>query len=326
MKQIITTFFFLFLPYLSGSAQIIENEFERIILNTHLPDQLNLPSGAKELLKSKLDKITTEYGLGGSQVNPRFIITANVNEISKNILATTPTMISVQIAINIIIGDAIDNIKFSNLTLSLNGSDINENKAYINAVQSINPTSKSIKIFIEESKLKITNYYLNNCHNIITEAQTLALQEKYDEAIYKLSIVPKACQQCYLMCQDTLRNIYQKKIDADCQMILRKAKITWESEPNPSGADKSMKILEGISPLATCDNEVNQFIENVTSVLKAANDTLWKLNLKEYLQKLEIQKENIQLQKYYLEYCRDIAIEYARNQPQTVNYNNIYWR
>jgi len=35
---------------------------------------------------------------------------------------------------------------------------------------------------------------------------------------------------------------------------------------------------------------------------------------------------NLELDKIRVNAYREVAVEYAKNQPKTINYNNIYWR
>ena len=209
-----TTILFLFLV-LSTSAftQAKLDDFGRVVLNAFLPENISLPSEAKNLLLTKLNQITTNNGMGGSQVNPRFVITANVNVGTKDIVAGPPQMIAQNIDITFFIGDAITNTKFASSTLSLKGVGTNENKSFIEAIKTINPKNKDVVSFIDEGKRKIIDYYSSQCDFIIKGAQTLVRQEKYDEAIFQLTLVPEVCQECYFKCLDTLGSIYQKKIE-----------------------------------------------------------------------------------------------------------------
>ena len=212
---------------ISSNAQVKLDDFGRIVLNTYLPDNIAIPSEAKSLLLTKLNQITSNNGLGGSQANPRFIITANVNVGTKDIIAGPPQMIAQNIDITLFVGDAVTNTIFSNTTLSLKGVGTNENKAFIDALKTINPKNKEVLAFLEEGKTKIINYYSTNCDFIIKDAQALVKQEKYDEAIFQLSLVPDVCKDCYFKCLDTLTQIYQQKIDADCKVKFNEAKVTW---------------------------------------------------------------------------------------------------
>jgi hypothetical protein len=341
------------------NAQVKLDDFGRIVLNTYLPDNIAIPSEAKNLLLTKLNQITSNNGMGGSQANPRFIITANVNVGTKDIIAGPPQMIAQNIDITLFVGDAVTNTIFSNTTLSLKGVGTNENKAFIEAFKTMNPKNKDIVAFLEEGKTKIINYYSTNCDFIIKEAQTLVKQEKYDEAIYQLSLVPDVCQDCYFKCLDTLGSIYQKKIDADCKIKLNEAKLIWASAQNPLGAEKTGDILSAINPMASCQGEIDAFIKKIDAKLKADEKEKWEFKMKQYTDKIAAHKEqvriaeekgkrddtyrenqsqrdaisqekqssrNFELDKIRVNSYREVAVEQARNQPKTVTYNNIYWR
>ena len=340
-------------------AQVKLDDFGRIVLNTYLPDNIAIPSEARNLLLTKLNQITSNNGMGGSQANPRFIITANVNVGTKDIIAGPPQMIAQNIDITLFVGDAVTNTIFSNTTLSLKGVGTNENKAFIEAFKTMNPKNKDIVAFLEEGKTKIINYYSSNCDFIIKEAQTLVKQEKYDEAIYQLSLVPDVCQDCYFKCLDTLGSIYQKKIDADCKIKLNEAKLIWASAQNPLGAEKTGDILSAINPMASCQAEIDAFIKKIDAKLKADEKARWEFKMKQYADKIAAHKEqvriaeekgkrddtyrenqskrdavseekqssrNFELDKIRVNSYREIAVEQAKNQPKTITYNNIYWR
>ena len=344
---------------IASQAQVKLEDFGRIILNTYLPDNLSLPPEAKNLLMTKLNQITSNNGIGGSQANPRFIITANVNVGTKDIIAGPPQMIAQNIDITFLIGDAITNTIFSNSTLSLKGVGTNENKAFIDALKTINPKNKELLVFLEEGKTKIINYYSTNCDFIIKDAQTLVKQEKYDEAIYQLSLVPDVCKDCYFKCLDSLTQIYQQKIDADCKVKFNEAKVTWTAAQTPNGAEKAGDILSTINPMAVCQPEISNFTKKIDAKLKADEKARWQFKMKQYADKIAMQKEqvriaeekgkrddnyrenqsqrdaisqekqsfrNFELDKIRVNSYRVIAVEQARNQPKTLTYNNIYWR
>ena len=347
MKKIITILS-LTIVAITSNAQVKLDDFGRIILNTYLPDKIALPSEAKNLLITKLNQITSNNGMGGSQANPRFIITANVNVGTKDIIAGPPQMIAQNLDVTLFVGDAVTNTIFSNTTLSIKGVGTNENKAFIQALKTINPKNKEVLAFLEEGKTKIINYYSTNCDFIIKNAQTLVKQEKYDEAIYQLSLVPDVCKDCYFKCLDTLTQIYQQKIDADCKVKFNEAKVTWTAAQTPNGAEKAGDILRTINPMANCQKDVTGFIKVVDAKLKADEKARWQFKMKQYADKIAMQKEqvriaeekgkrddtyrdnqssrNFEIDKIRANSYREVAVEQARNQPKTVTYNNIYWR
>jgi hypothetical protein len=147
---------------------------------------------------------------------------------------------------------------------------------------------------------------------------------------------------------DTLSSIYQQKIDADCKTKLKEAKVTWTANQTPEGAEKAGDILSSINPMASCQKDVDALVKSIDSKLKADEKASWQFKMKQYADKIAAQKEqvriaeekskrddnyrenqskrNIELDKIRINANREVAVEYARNQPKTITYNNIYWK
>ena len=331
------------------------SDLGRIVLNSYIPQQMDLPNESKDLLKTKLIQIATNQGMGGSSdLNPRFIITASVNIISKNIIAGPPQMIAQNIDVTLFIGDAFENKIFSNLTIPLKGIGNNENKSIIDALKRINPNSKQIESFVEDGKNKIVAFYNAQCNFFIKEAKTLAKEGKYEEAIYKLSIIPEVCQDCYFNSLDLIGFIYQQKINSDGKKALNIAKTTWAANQNAQAAEKVSKILSTVNPASNCQSEINTLLKTIESKLNADERAQWQFKMKQYEDRIakekeemrqqeeqaqrdyEVNKENLkiadkqaernfELNKIRLNVYHDVAVEYAKNQPKSISYN-IYWR
>ena len=318
MKKILSALI-LSVAAITINAQVKLDDFGRIVLNTYLPDNIVLPSEAKDLLLSKLNQITSNNGLGGSQVNPRFIITANVNVGTKDIIAGPPQMIAQNLDVTLFIGDALTNTVFSNTTLSLKGVGTNENKAFIDALKTINPKNKEVLAFLEEGKNKIINYYSTNCDFIIKEAQTLSEQYKFDEAICNLMLVPEICKECYFKSKDEASAIFKKKIESDCNEKLKQAQLDWAAEPNINGAKKAAVILTTIIPSDKCKAEISKLSDEIKKKLQEDQKKKYDFDMLEMQKKYDTEQKRIDA-------VREIALEQAKNQAKTFVYNNIYWR
>lgn len=319
MKKIQLVILLLLSFQFQTKAQAKLEDFGRIILNTYLPENSSIPAEAKKALETKLNQITTNNGMGGSAVNPRFIITAVLNVGTKDIIPGPPQMIAQNIDVTLFVGDAITNTVFSNTVISIKGVGTNENKALIDAIKNINPKNKDISAFLEEGKNKIISYYTTQCDFIIKDAETLAKQQKFDEAIYKLALVPEVCKDCYFKCLDDLTTIYQQKIDADCIAKLAKAKLLWSGQQNQIKAEEVIEILSEINSNANCFSNASNFAKQIEAKLKVDEKARIKLALKKYNDKIALEKQQINAYK-------EIAVEYAKNQPKTITYNNIIWR
>lgn len=341
---------FLFLSENIGLAQNTPSidDFGRIVLNSYLPEELNIPVEAKSLLDTKLKQLASSHGMAGSSVNPRFIITASVNVGTKDIIAGPPQMIAQNIEITFFIGDTKGNKIFSSATVSLRGIGNNENKAFIDAFKRINISNQALVSLIAEGKTEIIAYFDTQCDFILKDAKTKEQLGQYDKAIYDLSLVPDVSKQCYFKTQDTLLDIYQQKINKDCQVKLQKAKSIWAAIPSIQGAEESLAIISKVDPLASCQVDIERFIVAVGAKLKADEKARWEFKMKQYQDEVALEKEririaeeksirddnfranqserNLELDKIRLNAYREIAVEYAKNQPKTMTYNNIYWR
>lgn len=333
MKKInLLLFFVLQLINLKAQDAVKLDDFGRIALNPYVSEQAKLPAEAKAQLETKLKQIVTNYGMAGSVANPRFIITANISITTKDILPGPPQQISQNMDITLFIGDAIENKIFANTVISASGVGTNENKAFIDAIKQINTKNKKIESFLEEGKTKIISYYSTQCDFIVKKAESLKQQEKYSEAIYTLAQVPDVCKDCYLKCLKEMPVIYDLKINADGKTRLSEANAIWAASPNNEGADKAISLIMQIKPQAKCFAEANTLLKTINE--KVVADEKERLRKQEEYDKrqqvidAENAKQQVEIEKQRINAYREVAVEYAKNQPQVVYrnvYRNIYW-
>ncbi len=307
---------------LTSSAQNTQGKTEdlgRIVVNSYVSDQIDgLPASAKSMLTNKLSQITTANGLGGSEIQPRFIITPNITVLSKNITPTAPPMHAYTLEVTLYIGDGIEGTKFASTSLELQGAGTNEAKAYIAALKQLNPNNADIQAFVEKGKVKIVEYYNSHCDFILKEAKTLESQQMFEEAIYKLSSVPEVCKECFDKSMDAVAPIYQKQIDRECEMQLAKAQNAWSSGQNIQAADEAAGYLAGIEPAATCFSKATALSKTIAARVKELDKREWNFKLKE-------QQDEVNIRKATISAARDIGVAYGNNQPKSVTYNIRGW-
>ena len=291
----------------------------RITLAAYVPQQIDkMPDAARSILANKLNQIVTQNGMGGAANNERFIITANVNVISKDLTATAPPMTAFVLEVTLYIGDGFVGTKFSSTSISVKGVGESETKAYISALKGISPTNSNIQSFVGNGKSKIIEYYNSKCDFIIKEAQTLVSQNNFEEAIFKLTSVPEVCKDCYDKCMDAVGPIYQKQIDRECKSKLMEANTAWNAAQDSYGADTAGGILAQIDPNASCYKEALALSNKIAQRIKEIDQRDWKLQLKE-------QQDNVDIQKATIKAIRDIGVAYGNGQPKTVTYNVRGW-
>jgi len=317
MKKLL---FFLFAlsPVFGAFAQNTQgkvDDFGRITLAAYVPEQIDeMPVAARSILSNKLSQIVTDGGMGGSAMNERFIITANVSVMSKNITATAPAMHALSLDITLYIGDGIDGTKFSSTSVSVKGVGENETKAYISALKGISANNNAIKTFIESGKAKILKYYNTKCDFIISDAQSLANQGRYEEAFYKLSGIPEISKDCYNKARSIIIPIYKNHRDKICQTRLMEAKTIWAASQNYDGAVAAGDILSQIDPTSACYAEVKKFVAEIAKGVKEKDNKEWQFIFKQQ-----------QLDSDVLKSAYSLGMAYANRQPQAVVYNIKGW-
>jgi hypothetical protein len=316
MKKILLP---LFLLYSYNLLAQTSTNTSRIVLNAVVLDKDNkLPGEAKSQLESKLNQIASDNGVGANSINPRFVIAAKLNIISKDIIAGPPQMIALNLEVDFFVGDAVDNQVYANTTVILKGVGTNENKALINAVQNVAVKNKTFAELVNTGKSKIVEYYSQKCDFITKRAATLSQQQNFDQAIYELMQVPDVCKACYDRCLEAVQTIYQKKIDREATLSLTKAKATWNANQNIKGATEAADFLGKIEPLSASFKEGLELAERIRKKVEADEKRDWEFKMKRYADGVKIEQQRV-------EAARQAAVTYYQNQPKVIVYNRIIW-
>jgi len=199
----------------------------RIVLNTFIPDDiLKEAPHARKLFYSKLAQIASLNGVGGSKsdVNSRFIISGNLNVLTKDIMPTSPPKYLVTIETTLAIGDGVDGKAFATEYIEFKGIGGSDDKAFLSAIKKVNPRHRMVKQLVEEGKKKIIEYYNSKCDFIAKTANTQKELRQFDLAIYTLSQVPNVCRDCFETSMDLAARIAEEKFEFECQSKISETK------------------------------------------------------------------------------------------------------
>lgn len=335
----------------------------RIALKAYVPSDIgDLTPTAQKMLTDRLQRIVTSNGIGGTSFDNRFILTAKITELSKDVSATTPIIYSYTLEITFLIGDAVSGTLFSSTTIEQKGAGNSETKAYIKAINGIKPKSKNYQEFLDEAKTKIVEYYNSKCDFIQKEALAKADKKEYEEAITTLLAVPEVCKDCYMACQDLTVKVYKMKMENECLENIQNANVAktnneWDEAanylvtilPDVSCFDKAQTILKEIEDhrcaealgkakgaWASMDSyKASQWLGEIsadskcyTEALALGNEIKSKLMKdedKEWSFQLKKQQDNVDIRKASIKASRDIGVAYGNGQPKTIQYNVRGW-
>ena len=140
-------------------AQERFDDIGRISIHAYVPESEELPYESHKLLETKLSQIISANGISDNENIVRFILTAKINVISKDIVAGPPQRISQKLDITFILGDIEEDKVYSQLTISTIGIGQNLEKSYISAFKNIDSKKSAITAFLQEGKEKLLAYY-----------------------------------------------------------------------------------------------------------------------------------------------------------------------
>lgn len=293
------------------------------------PERDNLNSESCQLLQTIMTEMLSCNDIVNNIPSNRFVLTAKADIVDKNIIAGSPSRMSERMKVTFIVGDVIKKMVFSTYSVIIVGVGETEQQAIRRAMRTIKPRDASIQSFIIESKEKIVRFYNDYEDELISIAENLATEGNFDEAIYELSLVPSACGATYTRCQEKLLGIIQDKYDVQGVIFLTEAKAIWASTLNRDGAEKLLPVIKQISPFAACHPQITEFLSDINTKLAEDDRREWEFMVHQYEEELRLQNRRLdeainqadremKLKELEVSSARDVAMEYARNQPDVV--------
>jgi len=321
MKRILFIFSLSFLGFIPDiSAQNTAGKSDdaaRIPISAYVPKELgDLTPTAQAALKTRLERIVTKAGLGGSSYSNRFIMTAKIVELDKEVSSTTPVIYFYNLEITLIIGDAIEGTQFSTQVIESKGSGNSQTKAYLDAIKKIKDQDPKYTAFIDKAKTKIIEYFNAKCDFYLKEAQTLASKAEYEAAMATLFLIPDVCKECYDKAMNAVAPIYQMQIDRQCKKDLMEANNVWSANQDYAGADQASVFLAKIDPNSSCYSEGRALSDKIAKRMKEIDQREWAFQMKQ-------QQDEVDIKKAEIKSARDIGVAYGENQPKTITTYNI---
>ena len=288
-------------------------EKERLALTVWVPENIEgLTDMARSNLENKLLQLITANGVGGSGDFTRFIVSANVNTLSKEI--TNGGMQALTLNITLYIGDGFQGKAFSSYSTTVKGVGENDTKAYLSALKSLKTNNPEYQSFIDKGKTKIIAYYNSQCDQIIREAKVLASMNKYDEAIFNLTSVPDVCTDCWKKAMDAVAPIFKQKIDFECKEKILRANAIWNAGQSWEAAQEAGAIMSTIDPNAACVGDMKSLSAKIEKRIKEVDGREWQF----------IYDYNIGLTRDLIKAYRDVGVAYGNGQPKNVTYKSLW--
>ena len=322
MKKIIASIILSTVALLSF-AQNNEGKMDdrgRIALSPVILEESAIPAAAANVVLNKLSQIVTKNGLGSDSYDPRFIITANIVEISHESTATAPVMQALVLSPTLYIGDAATGTLYASCPLNqIKGAGTNVTKAYMQAVKMIKTEDPAVQSFIETGKKRIIEWYNTQVDFLISEANGLASQDKFDEAIALLLTVPSVCKDAYDKAMSAAAQIFQQKIDIEGAALLNTATHVWNANQSWAGADEAAGYLSRIHPLSSAVAGGMSLSKTIAARVKELDNREWNFTMRQF-------EAHVNLEGKRIEAMAEVGKAMAKRPVNYYNMNSFGWR
>jgi hypothetical protein len=313
MKELILVLLinvFMVFPVLCQNTLGKTDDLGRLAIAAIVPEKAgDIPSGAANVLENKMRQIVTLNGLGASEYGSRFAIVPGVNILTRDITPAAPPQQVLTVEFVFYIVDAAAQTIFSQTSVEFKGVGQSEEKAMIQVIRNINPKMGQFKGLVEKGKEKIIEYFNSKCDVILKNAQALAAQHKYQEALFNLSTVPDVCRECYDRSMDLAIEIYGQYNDYACGQYLAAAKAAWANIDH----DKAAENLAHITPDMKCYPEAVALADEIKKKL-LEDGKVWDFKIKRYNDAIDLEKQRLQT-------IRDIGVAYAEALANKYHYS-----
>lgn len=269
-------------------------------------ESTSLPAEAASLLAGRIQRAIAANGFADTKATGRFALVAKCDVLEKDITPTTPPRVSQKIELSFVVVDLVDNKVYGGCEMTVSGIGTNETKAYTTAFQKVSAQNQQIKSLLSKTKEKILDFYTNSCPQIQVEAKAFASTGQFDKAIFILMSVPDVCSECYNNCRQLAGELYQQKIDIECNRMLAQAKSKWALSQTEATATAVADIIGQIDPRSTGYSEVVEFRKSVSSKLAADAQRQWEFQMKKY-------EDNQQFKRSIVDACRTVGEIFAKN-------------
>ncbi len=293
------------------NAQTNVSDEKRVFIYAIAPEGEGIPPEACRRLETKLQQVLTTNGIADKGYCERFVLTAKIDIVSKDIVPSTPPRVSEKMEIMFMVGDVVENKLYETCTIELAGIGTNETKSFIAAFSKINPQQNELQEMLARAKEQIVDYYTSHCDEIISHVAALEGMQQYDEAIFQLLSVPNVCADCYRRCQEAVPQVYIQKINYEGAAFLHQAKTAWTTHPDQIGASQAASYISQINSQSSVYKEVETLQKEIENKLQADEKEAWKL------QKQQLENEQ-KFKQSIVDACKAIGVAWGNGQPKSV--------
>ncbi len=267
-----------------------------IALNIIVPDLGDdFRSNDESTLETRLQQLVSNYGTGGSNFNPNFVLVPDVIIDDYETMGGAPPRTLAKLEIILKIANAESQTIFSSASIRTSGVGDNKKEAISEAIKKMDTRSDELEKMVKNAKEEIVAYYNAQCENILKKAKAHAEAEKFGAAFSYLYRIP-AEAECYEEAMNRVEPLFNEYQRVKCSKLLSAAEAAYGAGDLELAAQK----LALIPSSSDCSQKASELA-----------DEMKEERIMKYKTEAEIEKLKV-------ESAREIALAFARNQPDKV--------
>lgn len=228
----------------------------------------------KSQLENKLKQILSTNGIAIGN-STQFSLASQFNLNDRVVVEGLQKMTVVKFDMNLQLTNWMSGDVFLAESIVITGSGSSDSEALHNAISKIKPSDVRLKKFLEESSIKIQQYYQNECNSLMLEVDKLANTKSYVPALAILVSIPQGVG-CYNEATEKREVLYHKYQEEFCNQKLQQAKV-YAANNNYRMA---LYYLGQIDRSSTCIKEANDLMTKVGAEVDAENKKEWERIMK----------------------------------------------
>lgn len=279
----------------------------QVELNILLPQGDNVPEASARALATRLANAANLSGGVGDDNGSPFYLTARFDHLNKGELPGPPRQFTITTELSILIGNSDAGNILASHTMTLKGAGVSEQKAFLNAMRGITAANPGLQKFIADGRQQIVAYYDRYAPQLEAKAEKAAALGNFAEALFLLNQIPE-CSTAYDRTLPQLKKYYAMYADREGDLILKKARTLWASDPTPDGAGAASELLLLIPVGSNAEKEAEKLFDEMASSLK--DDYKFETRQK--------YSDDIDLEKRRIEAAKEVGVAYGKSQkPST---------
>lgn len=270
-----------------------------------------VPEQSADYLLTRLTNVVTASGVTGDESYSQFFITGKFNHIYQDVVPGPPMQNVLRTSLTLYIGDLVSKKIFSTTSFELRGVGTSDQRAFINALSSVNARNAEFQKFLEAGKAKIIAYFDANYQQILQQAKRAAGMNNYEEALFHATQIPTCCKG-YAEAEKVTLALFQEYIDYYGVQLLTAAQAAWAAGHDLEAGKKALDLLLMIDPDSRAFTSAQKLMAEIKASIKDDRD--FEMRQKYY--------DSVEIERRKIDAARAVGVAYGNGQQPTTTYIN----